>query len=369
METVYIVTHEPFSKSMYDRYALSSLLNCYNIVYYDLSEIFYEKSEFAFYAPGVTVISVPKKKYLSFLYSNIISHTILFCFLEFNYSTLSVFLILRLKKCFLIYFNAYFTPFPNNTSSWLQRFYYSLSISRLLLRFNKLSLALLRLLTGVALYNLEFMCCVRVTKSRKYILINHPDVDIINKIPNKINSKNYVVYIDEFFPDHPDFKYLANYINISDFNIHNFNRNLYDFLIRTSDNSNVDIVIAKHPRREGNLFHDSVFSEVKNMTHELIKNCSGVILSQSASIGIAVYCNKPIILIDSILYPKYLRLRIKFFSKELNIKPISFDSTPVFTNIDITNYDKYIKKYLVFSDSANDEIVLNELLNKSKQVI
>jgi hypothetical protein len=339
------------------------LLKNYNIVYYDLSMVFYEKNDNSYFVDGITVISVCRDNYLSFLCSNILSKSIIFCFLEFNHKTIWVFVLFRLKKCILIYYNAYFTPFPINSINKIQKVISVFSFISFKNKFINFFLVIIRFLTGVAYYNLEFMCSVKVTKARRYVSINHPDIEIINRIEKVNKLNNYIVYIDELFPDHPDFKHRSSHLNVKEFNILEYNKNIYDFLVRTAEQNNVEVVIAKHPRRIGNFFEDSKLSEFLNMTHDLIKYSSGVILSQSASIGIAIYCKKPIVLINSNLYPSYLSSRISFFSNELNISAINLFETPNFGfKIDNNKYEDYIINYLVFSENANDRIVLRELL-------
>jgi hypothetical protein len=364
LETIFIVTHEPFSESVYERYSLSILLTNYKIVYYDLSRVFYEKNEKSYFVEGITVISVFRDNYLSFLSSNIQSKSIIFCFLEFNHKTIWVFALFRLKKCILIYYNAYFTPFPKNSINNIQKVLRVFSLNSLKYKFINFFLVIIRLLTGIAYYNLEFMCSVKVTKARRYVSINHPDIEIINRV-EKINKlSNYIVYIDELFPDHPDFKHQSSHLNFKEFNILEYKKNIYDFLVRTAEQNNIEVVIAKHPRRIGNFFEDSKFPEFLNMTHDLIKYSSGVILSQSASIGIAIYCKKPIVLVNSNSYPSFLSSRISFFSNELNISAINFFETPNFRiKFDFDRYEEYINNYLVFSENANDRIMLRELLN------
>lgn len=354
---------------MYERFSFSTLLenNC-KIIFYDLSEIFYEKNKCDFEVSFVEIICLNKKNYISYLKSNISINSSVFCLLEFNFNTICVFSLLKRKNVFLIYYNAYFTPYPFN-SSLINRFKIFISPYNIKRKFTAFVLLIIKKLTGIGVYDLEFMCYLKSNKAKKYVKINHPDVEIIRSITSINKNNKYYVFIDEMFPSHPDFKYLANYINVNGFNKDDFAIQLFEFLIKITNIQQVDIYIAKHPRRVGRVFENSNFLEFSNKTHELIKNSSGVILSQSASIGIAIYCKKPIVLLDSIFYPNYLRSRINFFSNELNIKPVRLDSDPVFTDIDFTNYEKYLKKYLVFSERTNSEIVLNELLYRNTHIL
>jgi len=369
LETIFIISHESFSKSMYERFSLSTFVeNNYKIIFYDLSEIFYENKSNDFEVSSLKIIRLNKKNYISYLNSNIAINSIVFCLLEFNFKTFYIYFLLKIKNVFLIYYNAYYTPFPINASltSRLKVFISPFNIKR---RITVLVLAITKKLTGCGVYDLEFMCNIKSNTAKKYVTINHPDIETVRSITSPIQNKNYIVFIDEMFPSHPDFKHLADYIKINKSDEFDFNSQLYDFLSNISDIQKVDIYIAKHPRRVGCVFESSKFFEFQDKTHELIKYSSGVILSQSASIGIAVYCKKPIVLLDSFLYPKYLRSRIDFFSKELNIKPVGLDCTPIFPNIDITQYDNYLNKYLPFSEKTNSEIILSELLNRNKQIL
>lgn len=367
METIFVVTHEQFTESVFKRYSFAFLLEYYNIVYYDLSSVFYEHIDNDFLVEGITVITLNQDNYLSQLYSVITPKSVILCFLEFNFKTIWVFFLFKLKKSILVYINAYYTPYPHelkSRSEQIKSLFSYLTLRNLLVNY---SLGSINLITGIGFYNLEFMCAVKATRAKRYVPINHPDVEIIRSVGNDEEptcSGNYIVYVDELFPEHPDFKHLSPHLKVENFDISEYYRKMYDFLHRTSKLNNMSVVIARHPRRNGRYFDDERFEEFINRSHNLIKNCSGVILSQSASFGIAVYCKKPIVLLDSNYFPSYLRSRIKFFSEQLNVKPISLDDTADF-NFSILNqfYEDYIEKHLEFADFSNGILLLRELHN------
>lgn len=133
--------------------------------------------------------------------------------------------------------------------------------------------------------------------SRVDTLINHPDWERAQSIKERseiIPSKPYVVYLDDFYPLHPDFQKNGLVGKLGDATLHhnNFN-NLFSMIER---DLKLDVIIAAHPKA---YYTPDTFQNrpiIKYKTEELVKYSEGVISLCSTSIAYALIFNKKILM-------------------------------------------------------------------------
>lgn len=193
--------------------------------------------------------------------------------------------------------------------------------------------------------------------------INHPDYEkFINSLnePPIINSK-YFVFIDTYFPFHPDLIYYYKCKNLPDGKkYHKSLRNYFDYI---ESKFKIPVVIAAHPKAkyQGNEF--GTRRVIYGQTDNLVINSQGVIQHASNSISYVILKNIPITLITTQDYENvsHLSSRLKLLASLLR--------HPVY-NIDSVGYDKI--QFAPFSDDVISDYVytyLTSLETKSKRNI
>ena len=185
--------------------------------------------------------------------------------------------------------------------------------------------------------------------------INHPDFEKIRDYKqNPIISKDYIVFIDIFFPDHPDFKTLAKRSKMPD--REKYRSNLKSFFDYIEKKYQMPIVIAAHPKSE---FEGHEFGNrqiIKYHTDNLIHFAKIALLHESCSLSYLIYDNIPTIffvtdeLLEIKLYNYSIKNRADYCKKELyNISHRNFD------NIIPSTFSEDIRKDYIYTYLTSPE--------------
>lgn len=210
---------------------------------------------------------------------------------------------------------------------------------------------------------------------RAELVLNHPDWDLYLKTSGKPRSSDlptvpYAVFLDEFFPLHPDAKLilgedLSQYAN-------DYYKTLRDFFAWYEQATGQHVIIAAHPKSD---YPDKVFGGRKIMKYrsiELVQHAEAVFLHGSASVSFAVMYNKPTLFITTDQYNRSERSarHIKELSKLLGKAPvnISFEKQPIpgITPFKDPIRDNYIYQFLTTPqtmDKENKDLLLKYFLN------
>jgi len=184
----------------------------------------------------------------------------------------------------------------------------------------------------------------------------HLDYNLRN--PESLIQGDYAVFLDEFFPLHPDF-------SIKGFPGNPFDefREYYDelnmFFFHLESRGGIPIVIAAHPRSQYEKMSDlfggrEVF---RNRTISLVAGAKYVLAHGSTSINFAVLFNKPIIfLLPSKAKDGYFGRFIRYYAKQFGKTPqdinsilnMNFDKELSF---DKRLYSVYMENYIKRPDS------------------
>lgn len=216
-------------------------------------------------------------------------------------------------------------------------------------------------------------------KHCKRLPVHSFDYNIFNYSDYKqIEQKKYIVFIDQYFPFHPDF-YISGVSSIPSTPYYKI---LNSTLSRIEKALSMKVVIAAHPKavkyKEHNYFEGrTVFW---GETQSLIRNAQLVLAHSSTAIYQAIMAHKPIYLLDTYLFLKYLpnhsqiinSLRKKFqlplIKMEDNDKlNISLDKL-LLSDKQKLAYDNFLFEYCTSSDinKPNQELLtkyLTEILN------
>lgn len=207
---------------------------------------------------------------------------------------------------------------------------------------------------------------------RKTYRINHPDYEQYKEIIKTYNPQyesDYVVYIDNYFPFHPEIKKRE-----PNFNPTNaaplFYNSLNSFFGEIEKSYKCKVIIAAHPSScyETNPFNGRTI--IYNQTCELIKNCKAVCMHTSNALSYAILFNKPIALLANTGFrqsqleykrlnniAKQLSLDITDTDKLLNIKSI-------FKFINNNFSSSYKRIYLIGNEHKNNTELFIEYFNE-----
>lgn len=367
---ILIISHEPLTPSLKELYCYDELNKTFNVKFLSLRSFFYKKNEFRFddeltneFKDFSNIISF--YKYLAKFKTN---NT--YVFLENSLYHLTSVLVLYLLKdykiCRYILYRSYLS---NNFIIHKKN---RLNILSSIFKKNYLKSIILNKLSNFN-YALVFASGNEkpLIKTKKFIPINSTILSqsIINN--NQINS-NYVVFIDQGYPTHPDL--LKNGFqpkNEYEF-IKSYNR-FFDFIEKKYSTS---VIIAKHPKSSVNNKYFAGRKVIVNKTNELILNSKFVIAHTSLSNLFAVLNYKKILLIynsELKLFPFNIYIQMQEFSKMLDLDLINFEDQDCYSKIDLClnelKYKLFIKKYISINDEPNHKLItdaINSIENKEK---
>jgi len=167
---------------------------------------------------------------------------------------------------------------------------------------------------------------------------------------NHQSNEEYILFIDEFGPYHPDILFNEN--RKPDVKSKTYFSDINIFFNRLECETGIMVLIAAHPRSDytniGNPYGKRKI--ISGETIKLVKNAKFVVAHASTAISFAVLYNKPIILLSSPDYSKRYNHGIKALGKELNVIILNV-SKPFFLpnnylNTDELSYNEYIDKYI-----------------------
>ena len=195
------------------------------------------------------------------------------------------------------------------------------------------------------------------TTQTKLIKCNSFDYDNYLELEEKnelrIISEEYIIFLDEYVPYHPDNLINNNQPNCNPETYYNYLNNYFN---KIEKELNTSIIIAAHPRSEykkiGNKFDGRKI--IINKTNNLVKYSKFVIAHSSTAISYAALYGKYINTIYSNDYSKGFNKVISLISTELKINPIEI------SKFYKSNINTEIKDLLFsFSTKNHDEYVLN----------
>ena len=130
--------------------------------------------------------------------------------------------------------------------------------------------------------------------------INYPDVDVYTKLMDMppIREGRYVVYLDQYFPLHPDMEESEPDINHKSM-AEPFYKSINQFFGDIEQQLDCKVIIAAHPTAN---YLENPFDGreiVFYKTAELVKDCVGVCMHYSSAANFVALYDKPFVLIES----------------------------------------------------------------------
>lgn len=203
---------------------------------------------------------------------------------------------------------------------------------------------------------------------RSAIRINHPDWQHSQEIKNEAAIINYpyIVFLDEYYPLHPDLVMGKAKINIG--GAPHYQQIMTRFFDIIEQQNSVKVVIASHPKAQ---YSGTEFGEreiIKYKTAELVKDAQAVVLHTSAAVAYAFIYDKPLVIIYTNEYAKLFhsiqaQKTLSLLTKVPRINIANYETTQLeLKSIDAENRQQYINDYLTspgIEDKTNQEILLN----------
>lgn len=209
------------------------------------------------------------------------------------------------------------------------------------------------------------------------VAINSNDYEEYLKLEqnsNKLISSPYILFIDTYFPLHPDLPYFYYFKNVDS---EKYLASMNHFFDMVENIFKMPVVIGLHPKSKYTGSDFGGRDTYKYKTHTLIKYSDLVLTHGSASTSLAVVYNKPTLFIFPQymleLTPKYVR-KLKWFAESLGKSAINIDDFDE-AAIEVSGFgqefrDKYIYTFMTTKENehrSNKEIIcslLNDLFLK-----
>ena len=249
-------------------------------------------------------------------------------------------------------------------------------IARLPLWFLGVKPANLMFVTGEKYLNYDYCMRYPVDKNTEILHIHTFDYDLYLKERNGPgNEKSTAVFLDEFYPFHPDYALLNRESPVK---ADSYYKSLNVFFDLVEKETGFSVIIAAHPKSDYQNQPDYFSGRkcIKGRTARLIKESRLVLAHSSTSVKLANLFYKPVIFMTFLgLDRSYEGECIKEFARSFNKNPISIDKVD---NIDWQReltvardyYDNYRKIYIK-SDKGKDlpfwQIVADRLKNNTCQ--
>lgn len=131
-------------------------------------------------------------------------------------------------------------------------------------------------------------------------VLNHPDWELYKLALEDdvvVEQEPYIVFLDEYFPLHPDYRYLLG-VSYDELTV-SYQRDMNDFFDRVEQQTSMKVIVAAHPKAE---YENDTFKNreiKKGQTSQLVKNAQGVLLHCSSSVSYPVMFDKPMMMLTS----------------------------------------------------------------------
>ena len=200
--------------------------------------------------------------------------------------------------------------------------------------------------------------------------INHPDYEdyLRNADTPSVIKYPYIVYIDNYFPLHPEVKQREPRLNIIEI-IEPFYQSINSFFRTIETKYNCKVVVAAHPSSHYEINPFEGREIIYNQTCNLIKHSRSVCMHSSNSLSFVMLYNKPLALLSNNAYQKAIieEKRIISISKLTGVEITDTDKAlnkEPFQKIAPDISQLYKSKYLIAEENTQNEKLFETYFNK-----
>lgn len=303
MKSFIIIEHEPLTERLNRIWNIEELLSKgINVEYWDVSQLIYNGIDIPelLYKPYVRHIN-SLVSFIGYLSSVDVSNTLFVLEFFLNWDNREILTLLYKNQCKCVRIDLYANT---NLGPVLRKDMLSLLNVKNILRFYKKvrwNIYRYRHLNGFKLISISSSSIVNPD-----FLINHPDYEqyICEKNSPIIKDYRYAVFIDVYYPLHPDLFFYYG-VNVDNEDVDVYRRTMCSLFDMVEKQFNVKVVIAAHPKSKyiGGEFGNR--NIIKGQTCNLIKYSDLVITHESNSLSYISLANKPFAIVFPESYKKY----------------------------------------------------------------
>lgn len=353
---IIIICHEPLTVRIKSNFYIDEFINAgFDLKYWDLSQVIY---------PGIKLVDQLDMLYVTkidnldmlqrVLDSEDIRNTIFIVEVNYSWNNRYVFKLLSDKECYTVRIDMY-----GNTVLKVP----------LKSKLTDISLNRIPAILSRRIQQKRFDSFIKKNKVKGFdkiyssslfmgdrVPINHPDYEAFQKSLAIESENNHIVFLDVFFPLHPDLVFMYRTQKVS---AKCYQESLRSFFDKVEAKYNLPVVIAAHPKSN---YNGSEFGDrkiVKGNTALLVRKAAIVFLHSSNSVSTVILNDKPFELITNAEYNKVALLRNsqKKLAHTLD-KPIyNIDKIDVMdfevNKLDTQIRNEYIYSYLTSEETKN----------------
>jgi hypothetical protein len=316
IDKVVLIVNNYFTYRDYNRYGIEILENKFITEVWDLSLILSKDSIIALKKPSNNTFDTKIYRFNNLSsYSDLIiqetNNPLFISTINYSYDTIKIFRDISLNG----FSYACTGPYSCNTFPFkyenIKRRYSLKKITKSIINkivALKISMKILRIKPAIYFFlaggERSFAAGPVIWSETKTIKIHAADYDLLLKDGNIINDEKNIVYIDQYFPFHPDWKNHHISFNIEPSRYYSDLRNGFDKIEKITG---LNIVIAAHPKAyyydKGDLFGNRKIYHNQN-SFNLVKNAKIVLVHNSSAISQSILLNKSMIFLTSDLFNK-----------------------------------------------------------------
>ncbi len=205
--------------------------------------------------------------------------------------------------------------------------------------------------------------------------INHPDYEefLVSKNKEPIINSPYIVYVDNYFPLHPEIEKRNPSFKAKEL-ASDFYNSLNSYFQELESYFSCNVVIAAHPSSNYKCNPFNGRKIIYNQTCRLIKDCLKVCMHTSNSISYVILYDKPVVLLSNSVFRQadneYKRLKgvSELMKVEIVDTDMPFDCR-AFKKIDKIYAEEYRNAYLIANDGIPNAIKFKQYFEEIYQDI
>ncbi|WP_314336857.1 hypothetical protein [Capnocytophaga leadbetteri] len=372
--TVVYFDYQPLSQQVYDDYYLGQLVaaGC-RVEYLDLTQLYFPSFYKEVSFEGIKIYYISSFSELERVIAGFSKDTLFVSRLTFTDIVVRLFRLFKKYNCQLVALTRGAFPSMPVTDKMIDKLRQP---SQYFSYLKKVGTILLKKVGYIQKYKYVFNCGTSLGNiglgwkydvvQAKIISVNTCDFERIRDTKEVPLAYKYIVFLDEYFPFHPDFKMFGKCF--VDEKIYYGHLNALFKKIEAA--YQLPVVIAAHPKAE--LYKTHNYYEGREVlfgkTAELVKNSLCVLAHYSTSIGYAIATEKPLVFLNALLYKQNIHRIyqfINFLGQYLNTKVLTFDDAEVSFSIPIVDKGRYERyKYSFLTNKETEELNSGDIFVK-----
>jgi len=333
-------------------FCLDTLAHYFNIIYLDCSSISHPSFHPAAEITADYVVKVKSHKHLSALLMNLPKDILVVCNIHLFPANFWLHRIIASKTRHIIHVDF----ITNNDTE-------SLSIFQKIIRKFKPE-RFVKILFWKIYSRMYDPITISCNPDVKRFRINHPDYEAYLQdslsLPTESDQSPYIVYLDQFFPYHPEIEDLERNFYPEEI-AEPFYESINKFFSRIESETGCSVIIAAHPTSS---YPKNPFGGRKIIMYkssQLVKNARAVVMHNSNTLSLVVLYNKPVALLTNDYYQKAIRQQkyLQNISKRYRLPIIDTDdeakSFKDFSKMDETLRQEYILNLTDGENKSNAE--------------